>query len=405
MVGLAFAIYTVSYGMSNVFGVFLKPLISEFGWNRGLISSAYSINQIAFGIFALVSGAFSDRYGVRKVLIINGAIYGVGLMLMSRTTSIWHVYLFYGVIAGAGYGSLVVPTVTAVTKWFDKRRGLAVGITQSGMGAGMFIFSPLAAHLNLSYGWRSAYLLYGLIVLAVVIPAALFIKDEPSLMGLRTYGADGDGESVDINSPDASVSGITGRKAVRTRPFWFLNCIHFSDCICHSIILVHLVAYLIDIGFTSSTAASVLGVVGASAAAGTIVSGILTDRIGGCNALRSALVCQLIMVVLLFIVRDLWMIYIIAVFFGLGLGGLITPYPVLTRQYFSETAAGTIYGSQLVCATTGMALGGFLGGFLYDVTGNYITSFTVSLCAGTVALIVGLSLRKSEAVPAPALQL
>jgi MFS family permease len=97
---MAFAIYTVSYGMSNVFGVFLKPLISEFGWNRGLTSSAYSVNQIFFGVFALISGALSDKYGVRKVLMITGAIYGVSLMLMSRTTSLWHVYLFRSIYRG-----------------------------------------------------------------------------------------------------------------------------------------------------------------------------------------------------------------------------------------------------------------------------------------------------------------
>jgi MFS family permease len=390
---MALAIYIVSYGMSTVFGVFLKPLALEFGWSRGMTSSAYSINQITFGIFALVSGALSDRYGVRKVLLINGAIYGAGFMLISRTTSIWHLYLFYGVIVGMGYGSLTVPSVASVTRWFEKRRGIAVGITQSGLGGGTLILSPLAAYLIYSHGWRSSYIIFGLITLAVVIPASIFFRDRPSDLGLKAYGADEATEDNTEHHAGDTVERIKGRESVRTRPFWFINTIHCADCICHSIILVHMVAYLTDIGFSPATAASVLGVAGASAAAGTIVSGALIDRMGGRTALRAALICQVITVSLLMFAHDLWLMYVIAVFFGMGLGGLVTPYPVLTREYFSESAAGTIYGAQLTSATAGMALGGFLGGYLFDISGDYGISFTVSLSAGLVALFFGFILR------------
>lgn len=407
IVGMAFAIYIISYGMSTVFGVFLKPLLLEFGWTRGMTSTAYSVNQIMFGLFALVSGALSDKYGVRRVLLVNGLIYGLGLMLLSKTAALWHLYLFYGVIVGVGYGSLTVPSVAAVTRWFEKRRGIAVGITQSGLGGGTLILSPLAAFLIYRYGWRSSYLLFGLITLAVLIPASLYFKDKPSDLGLKAYG---EGEDVDTPAASALVQvnhHLTGRKAIRTQHFWFLNTIHFTDCICHSIILVHIVAYLTDIGFSPTTAASVLGVAGGAAAAGTIISGALVDRVGGRNALRAALLCQASTVLVLLFARDLWLMYVIAVFFGIGLGGLVTPYPVLTREYFSEAAAGTIYGSQLTSATAGMALGGFLGGHLFDISGDYRLAFTVSLSAGLVALFVGLSLRApaKEAPAAPALQL
>ena len=399
VVGMALAIYTISYGMSTIFAVFLKPLALEFGWTRGMISSAYSINQITFGLFALISGALSDRYGVRKILLINGIIYGAGLMLISRTSSLWNLYLFYGVIVGLGYGSLTVPSATSVTRWFEKRRGIAVGITQSGLGIGTLILSPLAAYLIYNFGWRNSYIIFGLITLAVLIPASLFFKDKPSDLGLTAYGAE-DAAEGRTPLPAAAVEGrIDGREAAKTRPFWFLNTIHFTDCICHSIILVHIVAYLTDIGFHPATAASVLGVAGASAAAGTITSGALTDRIGGRNALRAALICQLITVSMLMFSRDLWLMYVLAIFFGMGLGGLITPYPVLTREYFSESAAGTIYGAQLTCGTAGMALGGFLGGYLFDISGDYRIAFTVSLSAGVVALFVGLLLKAPTGEP------
>jgi len=200
---------------------------------------------------------------------------------------------------------------------------------------------------------------------------------------------------------------ITGHRAVRTRPFWFLNTIHFTDCVCHSIILVHIVAYLTDTGFRPAIAARVLGVAGGAAAAGTIISGALIDKVGGRGALRAALICQVITVFLLPHTLNLWFIYILAVSFGLGLGGLVTPYPVLTREYFKEDTAGTIYGGQLTSATAGMALGGFLGGYLFDITGDYNLAFTVSLIAGLTALFFGFALRKPshEIRPAPALYL
>lgn len=406
IVGMAFAIYIISYGMSNVFGVFLKPLQLEFGWSRGMTSTAYSINQIMFGLFALISGFLSDKYGVRKVLLISGVIYGIGLMLISKTSNIWHLYLFYGVIAGMGYGSLTVPSVAAVTRWFEKKRGIAVGITQSGLGGGTLILSPLAAYLIYRYSWRGSYIVFGLITLAVLIPASLFFKDKPSDLGLRAYGA-GEGARANSRHAPEKLNRLPGREAARTRPFWFLNIIHCTDCLCHSIVLVHIVAYLTDIGFSPVTAATVLGAAGSAAAAGTIISGALADKIGGRNALLTALVCQATMVFLLLIARDLWLMYVIAILLGIGLGGLVTPYPVLTREYFSEAAAGTIYGFLLTSATVGMALGGYLGGYLFDVTGNYRSAFMVSLAAGIVALFFGLSLRKPslEEEAAPVLQL
>ncbi len=404
IVGWAFAIYTISYGMSGVFGVFLKPLSLEFGWTRGMTSTAYSVNQIMFGLFALISGFLSDRYGVRKVLIVNGVIYAIGLMLISKTSSIWHLYLFYGVIAGMGYGSLVVPPVTAVTRWFDKKRGIAVGITQSGAGIGWLILSPLAAYLIYHYGWRNSYIIFGLIALGVLVPFTLLFKDKPSDLGLKAYGEEAQA-AAHITEPDRG-NHLTGREAIRTRPFWFLNSIHFSDCICHSIILVHIVAYLTDIGFHPARAASVLGVVGGAAAAGTIISGALADRIGGRDALRAALMIQAAMVFLLPITDNVWLIHVTAALFGMGIGGLITPYPVLTREYFSEATAGTIYGGLLTSATAGMALGGYLGGYLFDITGDYELSFKVSLTAGLAALTLGLALRKPAKEPeaSPALQ-
>ncbi len=393
---VALGIYIVSYGMSTVFSVFLKPLIVQFGWSRAATSGAYSLNQFTFGVSAFLSGYLSDRYGTRKVLLISAVIYSAGLILASQTKNIWQLYLFYGLLIGMGYGSLTVPSVTAVTKWFERSRGLAVGITQGGIGVGTFILSPLAAFLITKYGWQSTYVILGFIALLVLIPAALIIRDNPSMLGLKPYGHNirgGENHSILPKEVDISLPS-----AMKTQTFWLLNLIHMSDCLCHSVVLLHIVAYLTDLGINTKTAAGIYGISGAASALGTVLSGLFVDKIGGKNSLTLAVLLQAMTVFLLLFSQSLWIFYVIAFFMGLGMGGLVTPYPVLTREYFGEKAVGTIYGIQLGFATSGMALGGGIGGYLFDYTGSYHYAFIFSLTAGIVALFLALCLSRSPTI-------
>lgn len=388
---VALAIYLVSYGMSTVFAVFFKPLIAQFGWSRGATSGAYSLNQFTFGIFALLSGFLSDRYGIRKVLFVSAFLYSGGLILASQTKNIWQLYFYYGILIGMGYGSLTVPSVSAVTRWFDRYRGLAVGITQGGIGTGTLLLSPLAALLIVRYGWQATYVILGLLTLAVLIPASLIIRDNPARLGLKPYGHSESESKASLQANRGN--NYKAVAAMKTQSFWFLNLIHMSDCLCHSVVLLHLVAYLTDMGINAKTAAGIFGISGAASAAGTILSGIVVDRIGGRNALVAATSLQAITVFLLMNAQTLWVFYILAATMGLGLGGLVTPYPVLSREFFGEKVVGTIYGIQLAFATTGMALGGLIGGYLFDYSGSYQYAFLFSLTAGLVAVMLALGLK------------
>jgi OFA family oxalate/formate antiporter-like MFS transporter len=165
----SFFILIVLGGITSSFGVFLKPLITEFGWSRAAISSAFSLTWILFGVVGIVAGRISDRFNPRISLSIGGLSLGLGYILMSKVGAIWQIYLFYSVLVSIGIGFIAIPLLSMVARWFVKGRGQASGIVMSGTGVGTVIVPPLSNLLISSYGWRTAYVVLGLVALVIII--------------------------------------------------------------------------------------------------------------------------------------------------------------------------------------------------------------------------------------------
>ncbi len=316
IVAAALLIIILDYGARLTFGVFFKPTMNEFDWSRTIISGAFTLSTLLQGVCSMFMGRWNDKLGPRFVMTFCGAIFGVGYLLMALVNNVWELYVIYGVVIGVGMSGAFVALLSTVARWFVKRRGIMTGIVICGVGLGTFIIPPLANSLIAAYGWRMSYLLLGGVVLVLGVLAAQVLRRDPSKKGLMPYG-----EAV--IGPKQVASGDQGlslSEAARTGQFWMALLIFF--CLGYSVftINIHLVPAITDMGISAATAAGVLGITGASTAAGCLIMGAAIDRIG---SRRVAIICFTLLAasaLWLVVIKDVWVIYLYAIVFGIGFG-------------------------------------------------------------------------------------
>jgi len=384
VVAAAAAIIGVGIGALFALGVFLKPIEEALGWGRGAISSAALLNWVIFGLGSFVWGILSDRIGTRTVVLSGGALLGLGLVLSSQVTALWHFYVSFGLMVGIGVSAFYVPLTATATKWFSARRGLAVAIVSAGNGLGVLLLSPLSRWLISAYDWRSALLLLGQLAWLVVIPAGLLVRNHPGDLGASAYG---DGPARPVR-PE-----MESRDVLRSVSFWTIAATHFACCSAHSGAIFHMVAHAMDQGVAKMAAATLLGASGFSSIFGRLGAGMLADRFGPKLTLIVTLGLQALVVLLFLFSRELGTLYAVAVIFGLAYGGVMPLYALVTRDYFGERVMGTIYGGVFFISSIGMGLGSYAGGYLFDLLGSYNWLYLGSFLVGAAAVAMAATLR------------
>ena len=384
VVTVAFLVMLVSWGLYSVFGVFFTPLLTEFGWTRAMTSGAFSLSTILTGLIGIVMGGLTDRLGSRLVMTLCGFLLGLGYLLMSQVSSIWQLYLFYGVIIGIGMGGVWVPLVSTVARWFVKRRGMMTGVILSGVGIGILIMSPVASWLISIYDWRISYRIVGGLVLVVGVLAAQFLRRDPAQMGQVPYGE----EESEEQTLDLDVTGFSLGEAVRIRQFWLfftlLTCFGF----CTLATMVHIVAHAIELGISPTIAATILATVGFVEIVGKIVLGSVGDRIGNKQVFIICFILFFAAFLWLVIAKELWMLYLFAVAFGLARGGMAVIQSPLVAELFGMRSHGLMLGVASFGFTIGAAIGPFLTGYIFDITGSYQLAFMVCGALSVVGLIL-----------------
>jgi len=198
------------------FGIFLVPITTEFGWERGELSAAFSITTLVGGCLGILAGRISDKYGPRPLVTVGGLTAGTGYFLMLKISSLWQVYLIWGILMGIAWACFTIPVTSTIPRWFIKRRGMAQGLTMTGMGLGGLIWPPFAQWLISSFGWQQAYITLGLIILIIAIPLAQFMKHSPQRIGLRPYRED---ETTDKESLAKMAEGLSLKQTIKTGRF------------------------------------------------------------------------------------------------------------------------------------------------------------------------------------------
>lgn len=395
----AFVIYFFVFGVHYTFGIFLKPMIAEFGWGRAVTSGAFSLSWLLQGLSAILMGRLNDRYGPRVVLAVCALLLASGILLTTRIQAGWQLYLSYGVLIGFGTGGVYVPIVSTIARWFTARRSTMTGIAVSGIGLGTFLLSPAASYLISVYDWRTAYTILGMALFGVILCAVPFLRRGPEEREQLPYG-----DHQRNSGPSANRSTTYSLKqAALTREFWVVFCMFFCFGFCFSAVMVHIAPHATDIGESAGTAAGLVASIGIASIAGKVLLGGLGDRVG---SQRIYLICFSMMVVSLLwltMVRETWPLYLFAVVFGLAYGGNATSQSPLVAILFGLRSHGVIMGTVNNGFTIGATLGPVASGSLFDRVGDYGVAFLIIAAVAFSGLMMTLFLSPGRSLPAPAI--
>jgi len=396
VVVVSFLILIMTLGLFMVFGVFFKPLQDEFGWSSALTSGAFSIafsiSVIVQGSLSILMGGLTDRLGPRLVVTLCGLLLGLGYLLMSQINAAWQLYLFFGVIIGIGMSGVWIPPLSTIARWFVRRRGMMTGIAVAGAAVGTLIGSPISSRLINTYGWRLSYVILGGALLVIVILTAQFLRRDPTQVGQFPYG----GKNAKEPELEPETKSFSFQEAVRTIQFWLFIFMFFCFGFCMDGAMVHIVPHAIELGIPSITAANMLAISFGISIIGNFTLGSLGDRIGSRQIFIIGFILMAAALFCLMLARDLWLLYLFALVFGIAFGGLGTSESPLVAWLFGLSSHGLIFGFALLGFNCGAAAGPFVTGYIFDITGSYRYEFLVSACVGIIGLILSSTLKPPQ---------
>ena len=369
-------------GSMFVLVVGLKQIALDFGWPRSVPSFAYSCLFLGTGVGGIVMGYWFDRSGAGPVTGLGMTMIGAGALLASMVNAEWQLYAIYGVMMGLlGQAAVIGPLVVNVMRWFEHRRGFAVGLLAAGQGIAGTIWPPIFRYQNETSGWRTTFLWFGVFVLLSALPLTAFLWRRLPGRTVRPEGRER-GRAGAAPPITARGLGLSNAKLQAALCLAMLSC-----CVPMSIPLGHLIAHASDLGHPNVRAAEMLAVALFTATVVRLAGGTLVvDRFGALAALLFFSVAQMLALLLYAVVEARLALYSVSVLFGLGYGGIAMCYPVIVREHLPAAESGRRLGLILLFGAIGMALGGGLGGYLFDLTGSYSPAFLAGVAFNVLNL-------------------
>ena len=388
---VALALMTIGGAGMYSMSVALPPLQAEFGIARGDASLPFTLTMLGFGVGGIFMGRLADRFGVIVPVMIGAMCLALGFTSAGFAQNLAQFAAIHGLLIGFGTSGTFVPLVADITLWFTRRRGIAVAIVMSGNYLAGTVWPPIMQHFIDSDGWRATYIGTGLICLVAMPPLALALRRKPpAIAGLSKAGAR-------TASPDPEQPLGFSPNALQT-----LLCIAgISCCVAMSMPQVHMVAYCADLGFPAARGAEMLALMMGFGIVSRLVSGWIADHIGGLRTLLLGAALQATALALFLPFDGLVALYVVSALFGLFQGGIVPSYPLIVREYFSPREAGARTGTVIMATLVGMALGGWMPGWIFDMTGSYRAAFANgiawSLVTTTIAFLLLMRARRLSA--------
>jgi MFS family permease len=343
--------------------VALPALQAEFGVARAAAAFPYTVTMVCFGLGGVLMGRLADRFGVFVPIVLGTLCLGAGYMLSGLAASLWQFTLAQGVLLGLGSSATFAPLLADTSKWFTRRRGMAVGISASGNYLAGTLWPPLVQHLIASMGWRHTYIAIGVFCIFSMLALSFAVR--------RRAPREVPSEST-VHAGHAR-AGALGLSPMQLQ---VLLCVAgVACCVAMSMPQVHLVAYCADLGYGPARGAEMLSLMLGFGIVSRLASGWLCDHIGGLRTLLLGSVLQGVALLLFIPFDSLGSLYVIAALFGLFQGGIVPSYAIIIRDYFPPQEAGARVGVVIMATLFGMALGGWMSGALFDVTGSYKAAF------------------------------
>ena len=361
--GVSLALMTIGAAGMYVMAVALTPVQAEFGSDRGGASLPYTLTMIGFGIGGIVMGRLADRFGVAVPIWIGAFGLGAGFIVAGNAGSLLQFALAHGILIGMlGCATTFAPLVADTSLWFDRRRGIAVAICASGNYLSGTIWPPIMQHLFDTIGWRQTYVGFGVFCAASLLMLSFFMRKRPPVLQAAAPGS----------------APAQGGKSLGLAPgtLMVLLCLAgIGCCVAMSMPQVHIVAYCGELGFGAARGAEMLSLMLGFGIVSRLLSGWISDHIGGLRTLILGSVLQGIALLLFLPFDGLYSLYVVAALFGLFQGGIVPAYALIVREYFDPREAGTRVSIVLTSTLVGMALGGWISGVVFDLTGSYHAAF------------------------------
>ncbi|PJK27436.1 MCT family MFS transporter [Minwuia thermotolerans] len=391
VVGAAFVGTFFAFGIAYSFGPFFPAIETAFQASRSDVALVSAIAGCLLFSLGAASGPLADRLGPAAVASTGMILIACGLLAASRATELWHVYLAYGLGVGVGTGCIYIPAISAVQRWFVRRRGLASGLAVMGIGAGTLVTPPVANWLIELQGWRGAMTTLALAVAAIGGLAMLALRHSPEKRGLNPDG----GPPPDPAAPAGPAATL--REALGAGEFWLLGAAGMFISFSLFVPLVHMVPYVLDHGMDEATGAWLLGVIGVSSIAGRFLVGVVADRLGRLKTLIGVYIGLAVMLAFWHFAREVWTLALFAAVFGTLYGGFAPLMPAIVADVFGVRHLGSILGVNYSGAGLGVLLGPTMAGLLFDLTGGYGLAIAVAVAgmlAGAVCLAVTAARRR-----------
>ncbi|HET7766649.1 MAG TPA: MFS transporter [Burkholderiales bacterium] len=389
--GVALALMTVGGAGMYSMAVVLPPLQAEFGIARGDASFPFTLTMVGFGLGGVLMGRLSDRFGVLVPVMLGSACLAAGFATAGSAHTVFQFTAAHGLLIGFGTSGTFVPLVADITLWFTRRRGIAVAVVMSGNYLAGAVWPPLMQHFIDTAGWRATYMGTGLICLVAMPLLALALRRKPPPITELAAGAPPSARA----RPDPE------------RPLGFslsqlqsLLCVAgVSCCVAMSMPQVHMVAYCADLGFPAARGAEMLALMMVFGIASRLASGWIADRVGGLRTLLLGAALQATALALFLPFDGLAALYVVSALFGLFQGGIVPSYALIVREYFPPREAGVRTGTVIMATLAGMALGGWMPGWIFDLTGSYRAAFVNGIAWSLVTTTIALFLLARDRRP------
>jgi sugar phosphate permease len=393
VVAITFLVLLFAAGVRTIPSVIIKPLEAEFTWDRGLISGAAAISLFAFGLGGPIAGSLVDRFGPRRVMLGGLALICAGLVPMAAMTQPWELYLYWGIVVGVGTGAIAnVLGATVANRWFNRHRGVVIGLLGASAAAGQLIFLPAMIAAVGDTGWRNMILIVAIAVAICIVPVFLLMRDRPADIGLEPVGGSPHGAAADLG-PAFPMS-----QAIRTRDFWLLAGSFF---ICgyttNGLIGTHLLTHTVEHGFVEVESAAALSLMGLMNIFGTLASGVLSDRFDNRRLLAVYYGFRALSLFALPFVIDMQGLLLFSIVYGLDWVATVPPTVNLTARRFGRRSLGTIYGWIFCAHMIGAGIAAQAGGFFRDLLGDYHLIFISAGVMGFIAVALSLSIGRHRA--------